>query len=202
MKTCGIYRIINVINHKIYIGQSTNISERFIRHRYQLNSNSHCNIKLQNAWNKYGSESFKFEILIKCKKSSLKRLEKQEVKKIPKNKRYNISKNYDNLYGKNNPFYGKTHTKNIKKKLSFLAKKRIGNQNPNYGNKYSIQARIKAGHNKKTKLTKRQVKKIVNIKNQTHQEIANKYGVSRTIISRIKNGKRWGLITNINGEKI
>jgi hypothetical protein len=53
--------------------------------------------------------------LLKCKKNSLKKCEKQEVQKIPENKRYNISKNYDNLYGKNNPFYGKTHTKNTKK---------------------------------------------------------------------------------------
>lgn len=202
MKTCGIYRIINVVDNKTYIGQSVNIAGRFARHRYQLNKNIHNNIKLQNAWNKYGSECFKFEIILKCKKGSLKKFEKQEVQKIPQNKRYNISKNYDNLYGKNNPFYGKTHTKNTKKKLSLLAKKRIGNNNPNYGNKYSTETRIKAGHNKKTKLTHRQVKKILGITNKTHQEIADMYGVSRSVITRIKNGKRWGLITNINGENI
>jgi hypothetical protein len=202
MKTCGIYRIINTVNHKIYIGQSTNIEERFIRHRYQLKNNIHSNIKLQNAWNKYGQKSFRFEILIKCKKNSLKKFEKQEVQKISENKRYNISKNYDNLYGKNNPFYGKTHTKNTKNKLSIIVKRRKGNKNPNYGNQYSIETRIKAGHNKKTKLTKQQVKQIINIKHQTHQEIANKYSVSRSVITRIKNGNRWGLITNINGENI
>jgi len=202
MKTCGIYRIINTVNHKTYIGQSTNIEDRFIRHRYQLKNNIHGNIKLQNAWNKYGQKSFRFEILIKCKKSSLKKFEKQEVQKISANKRYNISKNYDNLYGKNNPFYGKTHTKNTKKKLSLMAKKRKGNKNPNYGNQYSIETRIKAGHNKKTKLTKQQVKQIINIKYQTHQEIADKYSVSRSVITRIKNGNRWGLITNIKGENI
>lgn len=202
MKTCGIYRIINIIDNKTYIGQSVNIAERFIRHKYQLNNNIHDNSKLQNAWNKYGSECFKFEILLKCKKNSLKKFEKQEVQKISENKRYNISKNYDNLYGKNNPFYGKTHTKNTKKKLSLIAKKRTGNNNPNYGNKYSIETRIKAGHNKKTKLTYRQVKKILSITNKTHQEIADIYNVSRSVITRIKNGKRWGLITNINGENI
>lgn len=201
-KICGIYSITNVKTKKIYIGQSVNIAERFIRHKYQLNNNIHNNSKLQNAWNKYGSQCFRFEILLKCKKNSLKRFEKQEVEKIPQNKLYNISKNYDNLYGKNNPFYGKTHTKNTKKKLSFVAKQRTGNNNPNYGNKYSIETRIKAGHNKKTKLTKRQVKQIINIKDKTHQEIADKYDISRSVITRIKNGKRWGLITNINGENI
>lgn len=202
MKICGIYQIVNTVNKNKYIGQSINIKDRIIRHRYQLNNNIHNNQKLQNAWNKYGEDFFKFEILIRCNKQSLKKLEKQEVQKISKNNRYNISKNYDNLYGANNPFYGKKHTKRFKQKLSSIAKNRKGNKNPNYGNKYSIETRIKAGHNKNTKLTKQQVKKIIHIKNKTHQEIADKYGVSRSIITRIKNGKRWQLITNIKGDQI
>ena len=202
MKTCGIYRIINTTNNNIYIGQSVNIEDRFIRHKYQLKNNIHDNKKLQNAWNKYGEYCFVFEIFIKCKKRSLKKLEKQEVEKISKNKRYNISKNYDNLYGINNPFYGKQHTKIVKQKLSSIAKTRISNKNPNYGNQYSIRSRISCGHNKKTKLTKQQVRKIINLKNKTHQEIADSYGVSRSVITRIKNGSRWGLITNIKGVKI
>jgi len=202
MKTCGIYQILNIANNKTYIGQSINIENRFIRHKYQLNSNTHGNKKLQNAWNKYGECCFKFEILIICKKRSLKKFEKQQAEKISKYKRYNISKNYDNLYGINNPFYGKKHTKTLKKKLSVIAKTRTGNKNANYGNQYSTETRIKAGHNKKTKLTKQQVYRILNIKNKTHQEIADIYNVSRSVITRIKNGSRWGLITNIKGDNI
>jgi|694.fasta_scaffold04147_11 hypothetical protein len=201
MKICGIYQIINIVNNKRYIGQSIDIKNRFIRHKYQLNKNIHDNKKLQNAWNKYGKQSFKFEILIKCNKELLKKLEKQEVEKIAEHS-YNISKNYDNLYGKNNPFYGKTHNQITKEKMSLIAKSRTGNKNPNYGNKNSIKTKIKAGHNKKTKLTKKQVTKIIKTQNKTHQEIANIYGVSRSVITRIKNGTRWGLITNINGDNI
>lgn len=40
-----------------------------------------------------------------------------------------------NLSGKNNPFYGKQHTKQTKTKLSEYAKNRIGPLNPNYGNR-------------------------------------------------------------------
>ena len=202
MKICGIYQIINIINKKKYIGQSINIKDRIIRHRYQLNNNIHNNHKLQNAWNKYGKNAFRFEILIRCNKKSLKKLEKQEVQKIPKNYRYNISQNYNNLYGINNPFYGKKHKKGFKQRLSSIAKARTGDKNPNYGNRYSVQTRIKAGHNKKTKLTKQQVKKIINIENMTHQEIADRYQVSRSVITRIKNGQRWGLITNIKGDQL
>jgi transposase len=42
------------------------------------------------------------------------------------------------------------------------------------------------------------VQKIIEIKNKTHQEIANIYDISRSVITRIKNGTRWGLITGIN----
>ena len=36
----------------------------------------------------------------------------------------------------------------------------------------------------------------------THQEIADRYQVSRSVITRIKNGQRWGLITNIKGDQL
>lgn len=199
-KICGIYSIVNTINNKQYIGQSIDIHNRWIRHRYELNTNQHSNPILQKAWNKYGAESFIFKIVIKCNKNQLNKNEKIEVEKISHTHRYNILKDYYSLSGKNNPFYGKKHSKETKKKLSIIGKTKIGKKNPNYGNKYSIQTKIKNGHNKKTKLTIKQVKKIITIKNKTHQEIADMYNISRTVITRIKNGKRWGLITNIKGE--
>lgn len=194
---CGIYQITNTITKQKYIGQSINIKSRWINHKNELNKGIHHNCKLQESWNKYGSDVFIFEVLILCDKQLLKNNEKQYVEKVPKNKRFNISKNYDNLYGINNPFYGKKHTKKTKNKLSQIAQKRILSKNSNYGNIYSKEIKIKTGHNKKTKLKTEQVNKIISIQNKTHQEIANIYGVSRTMITRIKNGTRWNLITNI-----
>jgi group I intron endonuclease len=57
MATCGIYRIINKINDKFYIGSSDNIERRFSRHLLDLKKNKHDNQHLQNAWNKYGKEA-------------------------------------------------------------------------------------------------------------------------------------------------
>jgi len=59
----GIYKITNTINGKIYIGQAQNIQQRFRGHKSLLNKNSHKNKHLQYAWNKYGKDSFKFEII-------------------------------------------------------------------------------------------------------------------------------------------
>lgn len=60
---CGIYWIRNKINGKFYIGSSKNIRRRWIRHVSNLNKNIHENEHLQRAWNKYGKEAFKFEVL-------------------------------------------------------------------------------------------------------------------------------------------
>lgn len=65
-KICGIYCIENLVNYKKYIGQSIDIKYRWRRHRYELNHNEHVNIHLQNAWNQYGQDSFKFYILQEC----------------------------------------------------------------------------------------------------------------------------------------
>ena len=56
----GIYKIINVINNKFYIGSAVNFSRRKARHFSELRHNKHNNSKLQNAWNKYGEQAFVF----------------------------------------------------------------------------------------------------------------------------------------------
>jgi len=55
----GIYKIENLINHKVYIGQSIDIHNRWISH---INSKDDCYI--HKAIRKYGVKNFSFEILI------------------------------------------------------------------------------------------------------------------------------------------
>lgn len=69
-KLIGIYAIKNVTCDKYYIGASIDIARRFSQHRSKLNANTHASSKLQNAWNKYGSTEFVFEILHFCDTSS------------------------------------------------------------------------------------------------------------------------------------
>lgn len=63
---CGVYKIVNTINGKIYIGSSKDIDRRWSEHIRALELNAHANPHLQNAWNKYGSKSFEFEIVEQC----------------------------------------------------------------------------------------------------------------------------------------
>ena len=68
MGVCGIYRIRNKINGKVYIGQSRNIGRRLYGHmQASRNEKDH---RFQNpiykAIRKYGADNFVFEIIHRC----------------------------------------------------------------------------------------------------------------------------------------
>lgn len=71
----GIYKILNTQTGNFYIGSSTNLSLREKNHFNNLEHNTHVNLHLQNAYNKYSKESFKFEILVTCPKEYCIKLE-------------------------------------------------------------------------------------------------------------------------------
>jgi len=62
-KTSCIYKITCLKNNKFYIGSSTDINTRLDTHKRLLRKNKHSNPHLQNAWNKYGEQNFKYEII-------------------------------------------------------------------------------------------------------------------------------------------
>ena len=59
-----IYKIECVPTKQCYIGQTIDINRRKNKHFSTLNSNKHDNMKLQNAWNKYGENNFTFDFWI------------------------------------------------------------------------------------------------------------------------------------------
>ena len=63
-KQFGIYRITNVLDGVSYIGKTgMNFGDRWDSHRSLLNSGSHFNKQLQNAWTEFGEDSFEFQII-------------------------------------------------------------------------------------------------------------------------------------------
>lgn len=68
MKRTGtIYKIENMVNGKVYVGQTiSDVNGRFRLHKSRLNRKCHENDHLQSAWLKYGAENFKFEIIEHC----------------------------------------------------------------------------------------------------------------------------------------
>jgi group I intron endonuclease len=58
-----VYKIRNVVNQHYYIGSTVDSRKRFWGHRKALRSGTHDCVRLQRAWNKYGEDCFKFEIV-------------------------------------------------------------------------------------------------------------------------------------------
>lgn len=62
----GIYRIRNIVNDHCYVGSSANLQRRVLGHLSELRRGVHHAQPLQRAWNKYGADSFAFELIELC----------------------------------------------------------------------------------------------------------------------------------------
>ena len=77
IRVSGIYKIVNKINGKYYVGSSidifggTNHEGRLKRHLKRLRKGIHENPHLQNAWNKYGEKNFNFMLVEEVNKDVL-----------------------------------------------------------------------------------------------------------------------------------
>lgn len=58
-----IYKIRNVVNDKFYVGSTVDTRVRFQTHKRRLKKGTHQSPHLQAAWDKYGEDCFKFEIV-------------------------------------------------------------------------------------------------------------------------------------------
>jgi hypothetical protein len=134
----GIYCIKNIITNKVYIGSSVNIKNRIKGHERLLKRDGHYNNYLQKAWSKYKEESFMFTVLERVINEQLIEREQYWIDFYQSAKRkfgYNICPKAGNTLGvrpsketliklskaqsgKNNGMYGKTHTEEVRRRLS------------------------------------------------------------------------------------
>ena len=94
--TCGIYKIENKINGKVYIGQSINIENRWNGHKKAIHGCSDSyNYPLYQAIRKYGLENFDFSILEEC---NIKELNEKEINYIKINNSF-VPNGYNQTFG-------------------------------------------------------------------------------------------------------
>ena len=107
--SCGIYKITNSINKKVYIGCSKNIEHRWIAHKSEsiLEKYPQYNYTIHKAFRKYGIDNFTFEIIEFCKEDELFEKEKFWIKKYDSfNSGYNDTEGGDSgpsMSGETNP---------------------------------------------------------------------------------------------------
>lgn len=132
----GIYKILNKVNGKFYIGSATDIKNRWRQHRHELRLGKHCNEYFQYAWNKYLEISFEFSILEFCEIDKLEEREQfwlDATKCFNRNIGYNISAIAANITG-----YKHTNASKQLMKLANLGKPKSEKHKEN----------IAAGHRK------------------------------------------------------
>ena len=198
--TCGIYKIENIINKKVYIGQSTRCEYRMNRHRALLNSKKHQNKYLQNSWEKYKEESFLFKLIVKCKTDSLDNIEKKLIKEARKNNLcYNLESGGHKL---------KKHSESTKNKISkaLLGKKIKDTSNmgkSRIGKKLSIETRKKLIKNHKGftgKNHSKKSKKIISSSLKGHiVSIETRNKISRKLKGKMSEENKKKVYNNLKG---
>lgn len=139
-----IYKIENLVNGKVYIGQTMHcVNKRMRVHRAKLKRGCHHSGHLQNAFNKYGADRFKVSILENCNIEEIDSREKfwikyykdqglsyniedggNYIKEIPMETRKKMSESHKGLFkGEKNPMYGKTPSRETRDKLAIATKK-------------------------------------------------------------------------------
>lgn len=142
MKTRGIYKIINKVNGKYYVGSSLGIfgnNGRWVRHQQHLNNNSHPNKHLQNSWNKHTPTEFEIQMVEEVSDGNLLVVEQKylDVAKTEQHKCYNQSFIADRVEMTDetkekirNSLMGRKHSDETKHKIKLSM---IGKNHPMYG---------------------------------------------------------------------
>lgn len=218
-KTSGIYFIKNTKNKKIYIGQSEKLYKRERDHFYLLDRNIHTNKHLQNTYNKYGKDIFKFEILLYCEPFELTRYEQFFVDYFEEKNLYNIClrcvdsrkgvlhteeaknkmrKNHPDYSGKNNPNYGLGL---FGEKNGMYGVSLFGEKNGMYGKTHTKESKNKMRKNAcSRKLNEKDIFEILDLyynKNYTQEEISKIFLIARSNVSYIVRGKHWENCYNV-----
>lgn len=206
MKIVGIYKITNLIDGKVYIGQTVNYNKRKKRHLSSLKNGNHHNEHLQRAFDKYGEDSFKIELIKKCNIEELDKLERYYIKELDA---CNHDKGYNMMYGgqryrnftkevrlkMSEAGKGRKFTNEHKKKISLAHKgRKLSQEHISKMSATKKKTKIHCGEKNPNALISDSVaKKIIMdlLANMAVKDMANKYQVSSDVVYNIMYNKSY-----------
>lgn len=220
-----IYAIVNTVNNKHYIGQTKNkLFKRKYQHFFMLRNNEHWSTHLQASWNRHGEENFKFITLYEHESDSpihefRQELDKLEVAFIQE---YDSMKNGYNLTtggkscvvsdetreklrcamsGENNPFYGRKHKPGtFDKRVPWnmgMKGWRPGSVKDGFHQEETRKKIVSSTRKSKSNLTPEQAIEICEraLAGERYADIATDFNTSTKVVCTIKQGARWGDVT-------
>ena len=119
---CGIYKITNLVNKKVYVGSSVDVASREYKHFWMLKRGSHDNEYLQKSFNKHGRDNFIFEVIDYCDLNELIKKENEYIEFYESN---NLNKGFN--LSTVNEFRRNTYNDEVKIKLSKHNLRKNGN---------------------------------------------------------------------------
>ena len=81
-KISGVYKITNIVTNDFYIGSSTDVKHRWSQHKCPSSWKIHPNSPLYQDFQKYGVDSFEFQVIAEVKPECLKEAEQQFIEKL------------------------------------------------------------------------------------------------------------------------
>ena len=135
-----IYKIVNQLNGKVYIGFDSKWPKRKTEHK---SSSKKLKNKFYNAINKYGWDNFTCEIIYQSKDGNytLNIMENYFIEKYDSYRNgYNSTLGGDGTLGMISPMHGKTHTQETKTKISISS---TGKNNGFYGKTHTKETKEK-----------------------------------------------------------
>ncbi len=189
----GVYRILCGKNKKFYIGSSFDMRSRWLHHKSALKRNDHPNPHLQNAYNKYGAESFIYEIIEDVETDMLVEREQFYLDSLDACNHkigFNICRTAYSCFGVK-------HSEESKLKISRgnKGKKRTDECKE----RLSLLMRGKSSISKLTETDVIEIKQRL-LKKEPHKSIGFDFGVTSDVIGEIKRGINWKHIRVIGDE--
>lgn len=146
----AIYKIINVVNNKFYVGSAVNYEKRKARHLWRLRRGDHANKHLQAAWDKHGENAFVFAVVEEVPEG-VDLLVAENVwlrSHVGQDYCYNIATDATaptrGWRGQKNPMWGKTfsHTEDAKARIGAASKTRVQSEEEKAKRRASMKGHI------------------------------------------------------------